>query len=197
MSLDRAATQLVVVFFGLIASGKSFLAKAWAEKHRFPYYNTDVVRKQLAGLKASEPQPEAVGQGLYAPAYSRLTYEAMLTLAVQALADPAVAGVVLDGSYQSRGERDRVRRVFEQRTQVAFVWCSCGEEVVKARLAQRAADPGAVSDGRWDIYLHQKETFEYPDELPAGQCRKIDTNESVGVLLDRLDRALSSNALSR
>lgn len=194
MSPDKAATQLVVVFFGLIASGKSFLAKAWAEKHRYSYYNTDVVRKQLAGLKASESRAEAVGQGLYAPSYTRLTYEAMLTLATQALADPAVAAVVLDGSYQSRGERDRVRKVFEQRTPVAFVWCSCGEEVVKARLAKRAADPDAVSDGRWEIYLHQKETFEYPDELPAGQCRKIDTNEPVGVLLDRLDRVLLSSA---
>lgn len=194
MSPNKAATQLVVVFFGLIASGKSFLARAWAEKYQIPYYNTDVVRKQLAGLKASESRPEAVGQGLYTPAFSRLTYEAMLNSAAQALADPAVAGVVLDGSYQSRGERDRVRKVFEQRASVAFVWCSCEEEVVKARLAKRAADPDAVSDGRWEIYLHQKETFEYPDEMSAGQCRKIDTDAPVGVLLDRLDRVLPFSA---
>lgn len=194
MRAKKAATQRVVVFFGLIASGKSFLAQAWAEKHRFSYYNTDVVRKQLAGLNASTPRPEALGQGLYAPAYSRLTYETMLTLAAQALTDPAVAGVVLDGSYRSRGERDRVRHVFEGRATVAFVWCNCGEEVVKARLAKRAADPNAVSDGRWDIYLHQKEIFEYPDELPADQCRKIDTDQALGVLLDRLDRDLLSSA---
>ncbi len=193
MSTGKAGTRLVVVFFGLIASGKSFLAKAWAEKHRFCYYNTDVVRKRLAGLHPSEPRPEGLGRGLYAPACTRLTYETMLTLAVQALTDPAVAGVALDGSYQSRGERDRVRKAFERRAPVAFVWCSCREEVVKARLARRSADPDAVSDGRWDIYQHQKGTFEYPDELPAGQCLRIDTDEPVELLLDRLDRALLSS----
>jgi predicted kinase len=100
---------------------------------------------------------------------------------------------VLDGSYRSRRERDRVCQVFEQRAKVAFVRCFCGEEVVKARLAKRAADPDAVSDGRWDIYLHQKEIFEYPDELPADQCRMIDTDQPVELLLDRLDRDLLSS----
>jgi predicted kinase len=195
MTIGKESIKQVVVFFGLIASGKSFLAKAWAKKHRCPYYNTDVVRKQLAGIAATEPRPEAVGQGIYSPEFTRLTYDAMLTSAGQALADPAVSCVALDGSYQSRAERDRVRNsLVAHRARVAFVLCSCAEEIVKVRLAERAADPAAVSDGRWEIYLRQKETFENPDELPPGQCQRIDTNEAVGVLLRHLDHFLSANA---
>ena len=48
----------VVVFCGLIASGKSFVAKAWAQKHLFPYCNTDVVRKELAALRKSAKAPD-------------------------------------------------------------------------------------------------------------------------------------------
>ena len=41
----------LVVFFGMIASGKSTLGQAWSEHCHAPYYNTDRVRKKLLGLR--------------------------------------------------------------------------------------------------------------------------------------------------
>ena len=40
----------IFVFFGLIASGKSTLAEHFAKRYHLPYYNTDRVRKELAGI---------------------------------------------------------------------------------------------------------------------------------------------------
>ena len=54
----------IYIFFGLIASGKSTLAELFAAAHHFPYYNTDRVRKELAGLAANERRPDGLGQGL-------------------------------------------------------------------------------------------------------------------------------------
>lgn len=184
------STKRIVVFLGLIASGKSYLAKAWAEKHHFPYFNTDVVRKQLAGIDPAESRPDEAGQGIYSAAFTRRTYDAMLVSAWEALQEPAVSCVVLDGSYQTEAERDRVRRTFQDCTRIVFVLCSCDEAVTKARLAERAADPAAVSDGRWEIYLHQRETFEYPEELPVEQFRRLDTNAALDSLLALLDTLL-------
>lgn len=184
------STKRIVVFLGLTGSGKSFLARAWAGKHNFPYFNTDVIRKQLAGIDPTECRPEEAGQGIYSAEFTRRTYDAMLVSAWEALQDPAVSCVVLDGSYQAEAERDRVRRTFEECTRILFILCSCDEAVARARLAERLTDPAAVSDGRWEIYLHQRQTFQYPEELPVEQFRRLDTDAALDTLMARLDRLL-------
>ncbi len=179
----------VVIFFGLIASGKSFIAKAWAERHSLAYYNTDVVRKQLAGIGVNAVLPEEA-VGLYSSQMTRMTYEQMLNLAEMALNVPGASCVVLDGSYQAQVERERVQKRFADQAQIIFIMCDCREEITKARLAQRALDPTAISDATWEVYLHQKELFEYPEELPFCQFRRLPTNKEVGRLLQDLDEIL-------
>ncbi len=190
MKHEGRVTKRVVVFFGLVASGKSFIARAWAEKHGFPSCNTDVVRKHLAGMESCEPRAQGIAEGIYSPAFTRLTYDALLSFAEKALDDVAVPCVVLDGSYQARAERERLLMRLERRARVVFVMCSCREEIIKTRLAKRAQDPAAVSDGNWKIYLHQKEVFEYPEELLICQFRRLDTEKAVSLLLQRLDNIL-------
>jgi predicted kinase len=177
----------LVVFMGLIASGKSYLARAWAARHGCRYFNTDVVRKGLAGIEATTSRAEGTGQGIYSAEYTCRTYEAMRASAEESFRDPAVCCVALDGSYQAAAERDRLRGAFEQDVRVVFVMCSCREAVTKARLAERAADPTAVSDGRWEIYLAQRDSFESPEELPADQLHRLDTDGPLDALLARLD----------
>jgi len=183
----NADMKKVVVFFGLIASGKSFAAKAWVAKHHFPYANTDVVRKQLAGRRSCQPHPDAFAQGIYSPAFSRRTYDAMLSFTEKALQEQAVSCVVLDGSYQARAERERLLASFTGRARIVFILCGCREEVIKDRLQQRALDPAAVSDGNWTIYLNQKKVFESPEELPIGQLWRLDTEKTTSELVAALD----------
>ena len=186
----KKVRKKIVVFFGLIASGKSFVAKAWSGKHLFPYYNTDVVRKVLAAQHQRQKRGTDIDQGIYSPVFSRLTYDALLNLSEEALADRVTQCVVLDGSYHDRGERQRVLDRFADRAQIVFVFCCCDEVTIKTRLAERALDPMAVSDGTWRVYLHQKEVFEEPDELPVRQLLRLATDQPLSRLLDLLDTAL-------
>lgn len=194
MNKKEVGAKKVVVFFGLIASGKSFVAKAWAQRHFFPYCNTDVVRKQLVEIKACNPTEEGGFEGKYSPAFTRLTYDKLLDFADKALDDPAVTCVVLDGSYQAQAEREILVQRLAHRAQVVFVLCSCKEEITKARLARRALDPTAVSEGNWEIYLRQKEVFEYPEELSTWQFRRLDTDNELNLLLERLDSLVQNEA---
>ena len=191
MSGAAANAQLVAVFFGMTASGKSFLGRSWAARHGFPYFNTDVVRKQLAGLKENEPQPSAVNDGIYSPAFTRRTYDAMIDKAELALQDPTNRCAVLDGSYLDPKERDKIRNSLGKKYQVIFVLCECGEDTVKTRLALRGNDPNAVSDGRWEIYLHQQRAFLPPAELPPEQLLALNTEAPLERLLSRLDAILA------
>ena len=179
----------IFVFFGLIATGKSTVAQAWASKRGLTYYNSDVVRKELAGLSPSASQKDAVGQGIYTSEFSRKTYTALLEKAQADLI--AGRGVVLDASYQGKDERQRVRDLAGKLGgRLYYVLCSCPEPEMKRRMEQRALDPSAVSDGRWEIYLKQKERFEAPTELSGSEFIELSTELTVDDLLDNLSKML-------
>lgn len=181
----------IFVFFGLIASGKSTLAEGFAGKYDLPYYNTDRVRKELAGIGAGRSAAADYGRGIYSREYSRRTYRAMLDRA-RADLRAGSAGVVLDGSYHRREERDNVRRLAaEEVVGVLFIHCRCSEEETGRRLAARARDPRAVSDGSWEIYLMQKEAFQPPDELPDSDLVTLNTEQPVTRLLRKLAEDLN------
>ena len=180
---------VIYVFFGLIASGKSYLASGWARRHGLAYYNSDVVRKELAGLSPIASRQEEVDQGIYTPEFSRRTYDALLDHAAAAIRHGR--GVVLDASYQSRTERGKmVELAARLQAPVRFVLCECSDEVKKARLALRAQDPHAVSDGRWEVYLQQKARFEAPSELAAESLVVFDTNLPLDKAVAKLDALL-------
>lgn len=180
----------MVVFWGMTASGKSTLGRVWASRHQAPYYNTDRIRKELAGLRAEEKRPDAVGRGIYSPAFSVKTYQTMLDRASRDFA-LGVRLVVLDGSYGRRADRDLVRSMATAAgARCVFFLCLCGEQEARRRLSVRARDPEAVSDGRWEIYLHQQQTFELP-EAGEGDCIRLHTEQPVEALMQRLTTQLS------
>ncbi|MDA8164960.1 MAG: AAA family ATPase [Desulfobacteraceae bacterium] len=177
------------VFFGLIATGKSALARVWADRHGLAYFNSDVVRKELAGLAPTARRQEAVDKGIYTPDFSARTYDALLAKGEAEIR--AGRGGVLDASYQKRAERERVRALARRLGfPVYFVLCVCPEPVVRERLARRAVDPAAVSDGRWEVYLRQKERFELPTELEPDELVTIETAGPVEGTVVRLSAAL-------
>jgi predicted kinase len=172
----------ILVFFGLIASGKSTLAEAIARSEGMLYLNTDRVRKKLAGIDATERRPDALGQGIYSPEYTERTYQAMLDAAKEQVRQGG--SVVLDGSYSRRKNREGVLECGRQTgAAVYFILCSCSDQEVRRRLELRARDPLAVSDGRWDIYLKQKKSFEQPDELEDSQLLILNTEAEPDLLL--------------
>jgi uncharacterized protein len=180
----------LLVFFGMIATGKSRLASAYAKKWGCAYHNSDIVRKELAGLAAHTRQTNMVDTGIYSSEFSRRTYDALLSRAVSDLDQERHACVVLDGSYQSRSERQLLCRGAGKRHRLVFVHCRCPEAVMKKRMDQRLKNPRAVSDGRWEIYLQQKKRFEMPVELSPGQLVTLDTDRPPAELLSLLEENL-------
>ena len=174
----------LVVFFGMIAMGKSYLASAWASHYGLQYYNSDKVRKELAGLSSVSAQQEELDQGIYSPEFSRRTYDALIEYAAQHFNDDKKACVVLDGSYQSFDERELLRKHFASEIRIVFVHCFCAEKVVRSRLEIRASDPNAVSDGNWKVYLSQKKRFQPVKDFE--QVLNLDTDAPVEELMKKV-----------
>lgn len=178
-----SAEPIIYIFFGLIASGKSFLAERFAAEHGLPYFNSDRVRKELVGIAPTERRPAGMGEGIYTPELSAKTYQTMLERAEESLKNGA-AGVILDGTFSIVSGRNEVRELAKKLgVRLLFIFCSCSEDETKRRLEIRAKDPNAVSDGRWEIFVRQREIFVQPDELPLEMLLRLDTETEVEKLL--------------
>jgi uncharacterized protein len=180
----------LLVFFGMIATGKSYLAAAFAKKRGCAYHNSDIVRKELAGIAAESRQINTVDTGIYSSEFSRRTYDELFSRALKDLELERYSCVVLDGSYQSRSERQLLCREIEKQHRIVFIHCQCPEAVMKKRMERRLKNPRAVSDGRWEIYLEQKKRFEMPVELSQGQLLTLDTDRPLRDLLHQLEENL-------
>ncbi len=181
--IPEGPMKTVVVFFGMTASGKSTLGEAYAAAFRAAFHNTDRVRKKLAGLEPTDRRPDQVAQGIYSTAFTEKTYQAMLDCTRKNFSQGSGI-VVLDGSYSTRQTRRQVRSLAEELgARCVFVFCTCSDAEVQRRLDQRTCDPEAVSDGRWEIYLYQKATFELPNVSEEGECILLNTEQSVGEMV--------------
>ncbi|PIE60198.1 MAG: hypothetical protein CSA32_00215 [Desulfobulbus propionicus] len=184
----------LLVFFGLTASGKSTLAQACAKVHELPYYNTDRVRKELAGLSPSTRRPDGINQGIYTAELTRKTYRTMLGGAMADIHN-GHSCVVLDGSYSSGEQREEVVALASSLSiQPVFVFCVCSEEEVRRRLQLRAKDTEAVSDGRWEIYLHQLKSFDIPKSIAGARLIQVNTEQEIESLLTTLENLLNNTA---
>lgn len=181
---------MLVVFFGLTGSGKSYLAKEWARRSGCHYFNTDVVRKELAVKDGKEQDPQGFGQGIYSARYSLKTYGVLRTYAETALGGDVSGCVVIDGSYQRREHRVQLVEQFSGRVAMGFVLCFCSEDVTRQRLRQRLQDRTAVSDGTLEVFYKQRGHFEAPDEISPHQLLELDTDGSLDDLVKKLDRFL-------
>lgn len=171
------------VFMGLPASGKSTLARAWARKHHFSYFNFDAVRKQLAG------QPAFRGEDMHSPQMTRRSYDALLTYAEQELVHDRT--VVLDAFYGACEERARLSRLAEKvSVTLHFVLCYCSEKATRERLAERATGGKAEADALWALFKKQQEHVDSLDDLEPTKVVSINTEAPRQQLLEQLDFAV-------
>ncbi|RUM86899.1 MAG: aminoglycoside phosphotransferase [Thermodesulfatator sp.] len=190
--LYAGGRPLLLVIFGLSGTGKSALSRALSQRLLAAYYNSDVVRKELAGLSPREHRFEPFESGLYAPEMTERTYEELLRRAERELS--AGRDVILDATYRSRRHREAVLALARRLgVPVLFVLCETPEEVVRERLAQRARQQGEPSDGRWEIYLAQKARFEPPEEIPSENLLRLSTLKPPEILAEEVEKYLEGS----
>lgn len=158
-SLDlNGKKSLLFMVCGLTGTGKSTMALKIAVDYHAHQINTDIVRKELAGIDKFERHHNKFNTGLYSPDKIDFTYEKVIETAVDLLKKGE--NVVLDATFQKKKYRDMVKKVAEENnTLLLSVQCICPDDIVKKWLEERLKKK-SVSDGRWEIYQRQKETFE-------------------------------------
>ena len=156
----RSAFPLAVVICGGAASGKTTLAALLADLSGLTRLSSDVTRKGLAGLPATERAPEAA----YTDEWSRRTYERMGSLATDEVR--STGGVVVDATFRNAADRAAFASTYSAEAEPVFVECVAPATVIAARALERCGQ-GRESDADAPIALRQLAAFEPLDEVPA------------------------------
>jgi predicted kinase len=143
--------------------GKSTLAGQLAFELGLVVYNSDTVRKELAGLPAETAVQVPFGEGLYAEEMSNATYRELERLAGDALV--AGSSVVIDAGFGAGAQRAVFSRLAAS-CHVAFIilFVQCQPKEQLRRLRDRSSRGHSVSDGRFDLLEQQTSVFEAPAE---------------------------------
>lgn len=186
----RRGRPALLVVCGLVGTGKSTTAEMLRRMTGFEIFNSDRIRKTLAGVPEREHRRHHYGGGIYGAAFDRLTYDMMLAGARRSLSEGC--GAVLDATFKDPAHRRAALALADQmRTPVLFVECKVEEEEILRRLTQRAAEGIGVSDATPEVYQHQR--MEYPPirEVPA-RCHFVYESAREGLrAVQQLEGALA------
>ena len=182
----RARLPLAIVFCGVPASGKSHLAREIAERSRLPHLSSDVVRKQLAGRRPTQPAaPEHYSDEFSQATYAELGHRAALEV-------EHGGGVLVDATFRRRRDRDAFAHAFGGPAPLLFVECLAPADVLVERARAREHDPDRVSDADVEIVVRERDSWEPLDELAPVDHIALRTDRPVdgiagdlGALLDQ------------
>jgi aminoglycoside phosphotransferase family enzyme/predicted kinase len=176
----RRIPPCVVMMVGLSGTGKSYVARSLACRIGAALLSTDVIRRELTPSKRLGVSP--YGEAAYSSSARARVYADMIERAAQHLAQGR--SVVLDATFLTRDQRAQALSLaVRSGTPLLAVEVTAAVDVVRARLAARAALPGAP-DARWDTYLAQRDAFEPLDDIDPARVLSLDSEEPLGSMID-------------
>lgn len=154
--LREQLPRLLFLTCGPTGCGKTAVAEELAFQLGLRYLSSDLERKRLAGVAPTERN-----SAIYSADWNRVTYDRLLEAAREQLISGA--GLIVDATFRVRAERERfVRLAAESGVLPVILQLQCPETVVRQRLEQRQARGDSASDGTWQVYQQQMDSFELP-----------------------------------
>ena len=189
LASERRAVEppILIAVGGMIASGKTTIARALGAEMAAPVVENDRTRKAMLGVATTTPLLDAPWQGSYSDELTERTYSELFRRA-RSILDSGRA-VVLDASFRLRTHRLAVKRLASE-TGVPFLFleCNASESVCRERLRLRELGSTA-SDGRTEIFDAFRSRWEPANELSNHERVRVDTSRSLGDCLKTIQAA--------
>lgn len=166
--------KILIITFGLTGCGKSFVAKLLNKFIKNSILiQSDRVRKEITGFSPYEKVIVPFGKGIYSQKKSEEVYREMLKRAEKILKEEK--SCIIDASFLKKKWRKKAKKLADRnKAKFLIVALSVNENEIKIRLLKRKKD---ISDGRWEIYLKQKEVYEEIDEKEKEYTIFLDNNK--------------------
>ena len=169
----------LVVVYGGIATGKTTLAQKIAKHMGIQHFNSDFIRKQMAGIPTYERTKEEDLPWVYSKEMTEKVYDTLLERGIDCAFQEGTA--ILDATFRdlSKLEKllDRVKEV--QPLRIVFIEAVAPDEVIKERLRAREEE-GNVSDARIEHFELLKQTHHQianllPNHLTLNTASNLQT----------------------
>lgn len=145
MNIDKPVKNVIMILivFGLPATGKSYLSKRAAKEFGAIHLNTDIIRKEINK------------QGQYDEQSKELVYSQMMKEMIRHAQNKE--HVIVDGTFHKKNRRDQFGWEARKHAQdVYFVETRASENTIRQRLqADRA-----YSEADYEVYQKIKYSFE-------------------------------------
>ena len=161
----------LIVFAGMLGTGKTSLARAVARQLRAVYLDKDTIKE--CALDLAERMKLDQAQQLAGP----LSYELLIGLARDNLS--LGLPVVLDSPAGYQAFRERVKGLARSaKVELRLIECICTDEkLLRQRVESRAQDLPAHRTRDWATYQHEQTQFERLTERRL----VVDTAESLSL----------------
>jgi hypothetical protein len=150
----------MVITRGLSGSGKSTVARELCERTGMIQLRSDVERKRLAGLSATESSRSDTGTGLYTADRTTDTYQHLGALAKTVLA--AGYSVIVDATFLQRDHRDHFRTLAAATgTPFLVLECMAENNELERRILSRNTSRSDASEATLEV-LHAQQASDEP-----------------------------------
>lgn len=172
---SRLRKPSVIAVGGLPGIGKTALARAIAGELGLRVVSADATRQSLFGAAKKQAK---YGEGAYTVEANRLTYQKLIEAAGESLKEGH--SVVLDATFRDVAALVKARLLAaEAGAQWRLIECHLAPELVRSRLAERAAKKEGLSDATWEIYLRQREEGACLKTEPGADHLILETSGSL------------------
>ena len=180
----------LIIVCGRVGTGKSTVAQRLSEQTGFLPLNSDVIRKQLAGLLPTARVEAEYRSGVYSEEFSQRTYATLSAQAEEELG--AGRGVIIDATCKRREDRHALLEL-AQRQQVPILFLECRADLaeVERRLREREQRGDSVSDATWELALREQEAFPPFDDIPERCHVIVDTEQNIDEVLEAVEDRLA------
>lgn len=170
----------LILICGLTGTGKTTIANALAAEVDMEVISSDIARKELAHIPASEHRFEEFGKGIYTEEWTEKTYSEMIGRAKTFLKNGV--SVILDATFLEPACRQKAyESAKELGAEFHIIECIASDDIIRARLEKRAKEEGVASDGRWEIYVKQKQKYMQPSSFYIDTSLDIDKIKNMAL----------------
>lgn len=167
----------IIVIFGVIGTGKSSLAKSFADELSLGVMSSDYIRKKMLKTDPKQKRYEDYGKGIYSQDTNERVYSLMIELAGKNI--NRNRSIILDASFSKKKFRMQVLDLADELdVPVYFIQTTASREIIEKRLIERERNKESLSDGRVQILDQFNKDFEKPKELTKNYFM-IETHDSL------------------
>ncbi|PWQ93799.1 AAA family ATPase [Leucothrix arctica] len=177
LQISQYKQPTLIITRGLSASGKSSISKPLAAELGAIRIRSDVERKRLNNLKATDSAATTVETGLYSKQATQDTYHRLLEVTEQTLA--AGFDVIVDAVFMHKAQRQSFQRLAEKMGyRFVILEFTASVELLKQRIVSRKKE---ASDADLNVLVHQLRQWQALDSDEANYCLEVSTEVPVDV----------------